>query len=110
MVPGISSLISTRGIPCLLSDTGEVAEVSLTYKEPEDLPIKLQELPDDSWPRPRPHRFPFDGGLVDYMRPVGPGVFVGCGWKETPASGLVGERFLTFVLVRRLTDESGFFA
>ena len=84
--------------------------MSLTYKEPEDLPLKLQDLPDDSWPRPGPHRFPFNGGLVDYMRPLGPGVFVGCGWKEKPESGLVGERFLTFVLVRRMSDETGFFA
>lgn len=75
--------------------------MALEYRDPEHLLLSAADLPDDTWPRPGLHRYPFNGGLVEYMVPVGPGVFVGCGWKEKPNSGLVGERFCTFVLVRR---------
>lgn len=75
-------------------------DVALVYGEGIGPKMELADLPDSSWPRPRPHRYPFNGSLVDYMRPIAPGMFVGCGWKEKPMSGLVGERFLTFILVR----------
>jgi len=85
----------------VVPSTGEVADVSLEYLEPQELPLRKDDLPRSAWPAPGPQRYPFNGGLVDYLRPVGPGVFVGCGWKERLDNGLVGERFLTFVLVAR---------
>lgn len=61
----------------------------------------MQDLPDASWPRPKPPRWPFSGGLSDYMRAVGPGVYVGAGWRAPrPEKRDVGRRFLTFLLVR----------
>jgi hypothetical protein len=39
---------------------------------------------------------PFDT-LVDFMRPLGPGVYVGRGWR----GGGAGKEFLTFILFRR---------
>lgn len=79
-------------------------------------------LPETSpWPFPRRQLPPFSG-LVDYLRHVGPGVFVGVGWKppgrrpptwwpwenwnpwdtsQLPKTGLNGERkFFTFIMVR----------
>jgi len=85
----------------LIPSTGEVADVSLDYLEPENMPLTREDIPRSAWPTPGKHRFPFDGGLVDYMRPVGPGVFVGCGWKETLDAGMIGEQFLTFLMVAK---------
>ena len=42
-----------------------------------------------------------DGGLTDYLRAVGPGVWVGVGWREPQPGVDVGRRFLHFMLVRR---------
>ena len=84
--------------------------------------VAVVMLPETSpWPFPRRHLPPFEG-LVDYLRHVGPGVFVGVGWKPPgrrpptwwpwegwipwgttgpPNSGLNGERkFFTFIMVR----------
>jgi len=83
----------------ILPSTGEAADLSLSYLEPGALRLSREDLPEETWPSPGKHRFPFGDGLVDYVRPVGPGVLVGCGWKESPSNGLSSERFLTFVLV-----------
>ncbi len=38
---------------------------------------------------------------MDYLRAVGPGVWVGVGWREPRPGVDVGRRFLLFMLVRR---------
>ena len=48
------------------------------------------------WPIPKMPIPPFDT-LVDYLRPIGPGVYAGRGWR----GGGDGDEFLTFILVRR---------
>jgi|TARA_B110000977_G_scaffold26760_1_gene33486 hypothetical protein len=48
------------------------------------------------WPIPKFPVPPFDT-LVDYLRPLGPGVYVGKGWR----GGGAGDEFLTFILFRR---------
>lgn len=35
-----------------------------------------------NWVGPRQNPAPFDGDFVDYIRVVGPGVYVGLGYKE----------------------------
>jgi hypothetical protein len=49
------------------------------------------------WPIPKLPPPPFDT-LVDYLRPLGPGVYAGKGWR----GGGRGDEFLTFLLVRRV--------
>ncbi len=51
-----------------------------------------------AWPPPRPPLPPFGGGLVDYVRAVGPGVYVGSGWKEKRAGQ--PKEFLYFLMIR----------
>ena len=83
----------------------EVADARLTY-----LPSPL--LPRDGvgpvvcpsaprWPRPRAPLPPFTGGLVDYVRALGPGVYAGVGFKGGVPGGEAGTPFLPFVMVRR---------
>ena len=49
------------------------------------------------WPIPKIALPPFDT-LVDYIRPLGPGVYDGKGWR----GGGKGAEFLTFLLFRRV--------
>ena len=43
---------------------------------------------------------------VDHMRAVGPGVYVGVGWKAPREDKVeLGRRFLPFMLVREYGDE-----
>ncbi|PNW81491.1 hypothetical protein CHLRE_06g248750v5 [Chlamydomonas reinhardtii] len=57
------------------------------------------------WPAPDPASYPtspFSGSPRDYMRVVGPGVYVGCAYREGPSPGeLRDENFVYFMLVRR---------
>lgn len=78
--------------------TGEVADMELRYLSPDDLQLSVDSLPVPSWPRPKKHLFPFGGDLVDYLRPVGPSVYSGCGWKKSK------KRFLYFVLAKRVHE------
>ena len=49
------------------------------------------------------HRF--CGRQVDHMRAVGPGVYVGVGWKAPREDKVeLGQRFLPFMLVREYGD------
>ncbi len=85
------------------TDTGEMADMTLDYGSPEELQLSPGLMPSiRQWPSPQVPRWPFSGGLIDYMRPVGPGVYVGCGWKRGPGSKR-GKRFLYFLLVRLQT-------
>ncbi|KAG2426371.1 hypothetical protein HYH02_014799 [Chlamydomonas schloesseri] len=61
--------------------------------------------PGPYWPAPDPASYPaspFSGSPRDYMRVVGPGVYVGCAYREGPSPGeLRDENFVYFMLVRR---------
>lgn len=81
--------------------TGEFADVSLEYLPPDELNLNEECIPEPNWPAPGRHIFPFHGGLVDYLRPVGPGVYAGVGWKAPrPEMNDLGRKFLPFVLIR----------
>ena len=75
--------------------------MQLDYLPITKLGLKQEHLPE-GLPTPKDARWPFSGGLCDYMRPVGPGVFVGRGWKQ-PASArdAEGKEFLYFILVKK---------
>lgn len=77
----------------------------------EYLPLDRLGLPAELVPKgaglpaPRDPRWPFSPGLTDYMRPVGPGVFVGRGWSPAegssdPSKGASFLHGLHFVLVK----------
>ena len=107
--------------------TGEACDLSLDYQNPpyleSDMPPDMAypsrrtagvaDAPLDGadgdrvdtstwWPVPKLPPPPFDT-LVDYLRPLGPGVYAGKGWR----GGGRGDEFLTFLLVRRfdVTEE-----
>ena len=102
--------------------TGEACDLSLDYQNPpyleSDMPPDMAypsrrtagvaDAPLDGadgdrvdtstwWPVPKLPPPPFDT-LVDYLRPLGPGVYAGKGWR----GGGRGDEFLTFLLVRRV--------
>ena len=82
--------------------TNERADLSLDYRNVPVLPSKRPEADADySWPAPRLALWPFDR-LVDYIRPLGPGVLVGRGYRHTAGddTSTTSTRFLDFVLVR----------
>ena len=80
--------------------TGERADLSLDYRGVPVLPTRrpvASRAGGVSWPAPRLALYPFDA-LVDYLRPLAPGVLVGRGYRFNAD---VPRRFLDFVLVRR---------
>ena len=80
-----------------------MADLQLEYLPPNLLNLNAEDLPAaERWPQPGQHRPPFDGGLVDYCRAVGPDVWVGVGWKQDQPGP--GERFLHFLLAREVPD------
>ena len=51
--------------------TAEVADLALEYLPPRRLGLDADALPRGrGWAPPAPLRWPFGGGLTDYMRPV----------------------------------------
>ena len=89
--------------------TAEDADLMLDYQNPPyleaDMPPAMEypsrRTPGDGsqgtwWPIPKLPLPPFDT-LVDYLRPLGPGVYAGRGWR----GGGNGDEFLTFILFRR---------
>jgi hypothetical protein len=80
--------------------TTSPTEVRLEYQSLDRLELDRGSVPE-SLPTPKEPIWPF-GGLTDYMRIVGPGMFVGRGWKQ--ADGVTDNRkgsgFLHFVLIR----------
>jgi len=72
--------------------------MQLRYCRADELALEREDLPE-RWPLPADPRFPFSADLVDFVRPVGPGVFVGLGWTR-PDSREQGRKFLHFLMVR----------
>lgn len=80
--------------------TGEMTEMQIRFLTKNETERSMTRIPD-SWPTPRDPAFPFDGGLTDYLRPIGPGCYVGVGWKEPRLEfGDMGRRFLTFLMIK----------
>ena len=135
-------------IPCytrlnlslVLTPIKEDAGADLTFEFPFPSPPDLngwapgsetdllpEHLPDSSWPPPadptEAFGSPFSGGERDYLRVIGPGLFVGCAYRGRPrasgasaaavgslspsSSGLVynEEDCVYFAIARRMTKE-----
>lgn len=75
--------------------------MSIEYPPAHQLDLDSPSLVPATWPHPpsQAQPWPFSGGLVDYLRPVGPGVYVGVGWKGSEGSRK--SQFLYFVMARR---------
>eukprot|EP00884_Botryococcus_braunii_P015744 jgi/Botrbrau1/2853/Bobra.0036s0003.1 len=109
VLPVVSDRIYSNFFSCSTAETvipatGELADVGLDYESPALQKLMPEDLPTcRRWPPITSTRWPF-AGLVDYMRPVGPGVYVGCGWKD-PKQSLVYSKFFYFLLVRDYSSE-----
>ena len=82
--------------------TGEASELAMEYLDAwEGRHLQREGLPDAKWPLPSDPPFPFHGGVTEYLRPVGPGCYVGVGWREPRLEfGDIGRKFLTFAIVK----------
>ena len=83
--------------------TGEPSELAMEYLDAWEGRRELtqESFPDARWPPPRDPLFPFHGGVTEYLRPVGPGCYVGVGWREPRLEfGDTGRKFMTFMLVK----------
>ena len=78
--------------------------MQLDYLPEDKLGLMKEDLPFGNvrLPAPRQPKWPF-ANLRDYMRVVGPGMFVGRGWKQPHGSDnpRQGADFLYFVLVQQ---------
>ena len=79
--------------------------MQLEYLDPEAIPLSREDIPRWAWPTPGPQRWPYSGGITDHMRAIGPGCWIGVGWKAPRPGVDVGRRFNTFLLVRRFDKE-----
>ncbi|KAK9817074.1 hypothetical protein WJX72_009087 [[Myrmecia] bisecta] len=87
--------------PGAVPATREVTEMQLEYLQPDALGLTAADLPPEQhWPAPKGPLYPFSGDLTDYLRPVGPGVYVGVGWKAARKGKDQGRRFLSFILAK----------
>lgn len=90
------------------------ADLVLCYPAAGEPPLQLASAGDvpAGWPDPRACRgraSPFSLGARDYVRPVGPGVYVGCGYRSREGEGVragspasyVETDAVWFLLVRR---------
>ncbi len=72
----------------LASDAGADVTVSFTASEDGSKPLGLGkgDLPGTLWPAPSKDVWsPFSRSGRDYMRPAGPGVYVGCAYRRAEA-------------------------
>ena len=83
------------------SGTKQLSDLQLEYLEPDESDMSPEIIPK-GWPQfQKPNaRYPFNGGLIDYCRLIGPGVMVGLGWKKRKEGMAVGTEFLHFLLIR----------
>lgn len=67
-------------------------------------------LPWGPWPDPDPATCsvsPLSGGPRDYLRVAGPGVYVGCAYREGPGSGEYREENFVYFVIARKYDSGG---
>ena len=74
---------------------------ALRYLEEQECTFDRAQLPQSTlWPAPRSPWFPFDG-LTDYLRALGPGVYVGMGWNYR--KGKIKRCCFPFLMIRDLS-------
>lgn len=75
-------------------------DVQLEYQTLDRLDLDQGTVPE-RLPTPKEPLWPF-AGLTDYMRPIGPNMFVGRGWKQPEGvrDYRKGSGFLHFVLIK----------
>ncbi len=82
------------------SGTSTPTDMQLEYQDLGTLDLGREAVPS-SLPTPKEPMWPFSG-LTDYMRPIGPQMFVGRGLRQ-PKDGLKlkkASNFLYFVLIK----------
>jgi hypothetical protein len=80
--------------------TSTPTDMQLEYQDLDTMDLGQEAVPP-SLPTPKEPMWPFSG-LTDYMRPIGPQMFVGRGWRQ-PRDGVKLKKasgFLYFVLMR----------
>ena len=88
--------------------TGEATEMQLEYLEARECrDWKLEWLTDAKWPLPKDPPFPFSGAVTEYVRPIGPGCYVGVAWSAPKWEfNDVGRKLFTFLLVKMPHEDS----
>ena len=67
--------------------------------------LEKDDLPVSRWPEPDPNGWsPFSCSGKDYMRVIGPGVYVGCAYRCEKPGDYVETNFVYFILVRKTYD------
>ena len=80
--------------------TGEMSEMEMSFLRRQET-TRLTDCLPEKWPLPKDPRFPFHGGLTEYLRPIGPGCYIGVGWREPRLEFQdMGRQFLTFLLIK----------
>lgn len=65
--------------------------------------LEKRDLPNRSWPAPRMTAVsPFSKSSRDFVRLVGPGVYVGCGYQADRKGVLCDEDFVYFLMIRQM--------
>lgn len=88
--------------PSVVPTTQDLCDLTLRYLPPDQLGLSREDLPRSRWPQPRRHLPPFHEGFTDYLRAVGPGVYVGLGFR-TAATELNPPLYFLMVEERRDT-------
>lgn len=76
--------------------TEEPCNIAFEYGEGQ---IHLCDIPTN-FPKPAKHPWPFSDGSFDYIRPVGPGVFVGQWWQEGKDIKQIPEKRANLLLIK----------
>lgn len=85
----------------LASDAG--ADLKFVYPTASTPPLALAagDLPRRLWPAPRRDGWsPFSLSAADYVRVVGPGVYVGCGYRCDRPGEFLEDNFVYFAIVK----------
>lgn len=65
--------------------------------------LEKRDLPNRSWPAPRMTVVsPFSNSPRDFVRLVGPGVYVGCGYQADRKGAFCDEDFVYFLMIRQI--------
>lgn len=89
----------------LQRDAGADGLLVYSSGDQEGIGLSHSQLPLPWWPRPPAASAgvsPFSGTGQDYLRAVGPGVYVGCGYTAGPQGDLLEDDFVYFLLMRRV--------
>lgn len=104
--PGPLYFKADIGLQLLPGTIDEVSDGSLRYQlATEELNMLRDTLPMNSWPGPKKPKKFFGNKFTDFVRAIGPGVYVGLGWRtgEMEDSRVFGSKNnpLYFIMVRQ---------